>query len=170
MNFSITLFNNKLPNFSSIYYTILKADEDGISTLTSRPSIDHRPSHGLAHTFKFKSYSPKVFDRIRTFFGFDPESYMYSVCGDFNFIEFISNSKSGQFFFYTHDGKFMIKTQTKDESRWVLWDHVVFYMFSIPCFDTFLSAYMLKWKCGTVALVLSLYCCLMTLFNSFLIR
>ncbi|RYY70963.1 hypothetical protein EON63_22105 [archaeon] len=65
-----------------------------------------------------------------------------NVClhvGDFNYIEFIANSKSGkfmhmhihkpkmythtsctythigQFFFYSHDGKYMIKTQTKDE-------------------------------------------------------
>ena len=31
--------------------------------------------------------------------------YMLTLCGDFNYIEFISNSKSGQFFFYSHDGK-----------------------------------------------------------------
>ena len=36
--------------------------------------------------------------------------------GDFNYIEVIANSKSGQFFFYSHDGKYMIKTQTKEES------------------------------------------------------
>jgi hypothetical protein len=35
--------------------------------------------------------------------------------GDFNYIEFIANSKSGQFFFYSHDGCYMIKTQTKEE-------------------------------------------------------
>lgn len=37
--------------------------------------------------------------------------------GDFNYIEFIANSKSGQFFFYSHDGRYMIKTQTKEECR-----------------------------------------------------
>lgn len=34
-------------------------------------------------------------------------------------MEFISNSKSGQFFFYSHDGKYMIKTQTKEENKFL---------------------------------------------------
>lgn len=42
------------------------------------------PPHGLAHTFKFKSYSPSVFDRLRSFFGIDAHSYMNSVCGELN--------------------------------------------------------------------------------------
>ncbi len=37
------------------------------------------------------------------------------LLGDFNYIEFLANSKSGQFFFYSHDGKYMIKTQTQEE-------------------------------------------------------
>ncbi len=39
------------------------------------------PPHSLAHTFKFKSYSPKIFHKIREFFDIDSESYMKSVCG-----------------------------------------------------------------------------------------
>jgi len=31
-------------------------------------------------------------------------------------LEFISNSKSGQFFFYSHDGQFLIKSMTRSES------------------------------------------------------
>jgi hypothetical protein len=38
-----------------------------------------------------------------------------ACAGDFNYIEFIANSKSGQFFFYSHDGCYMIKTQSKEE-------------------------------------------------------
>lgn len=77
------------------------------------------PAHSLGHTFKFKSYSPKVFKRLRDFYDIDTASYMHSVCGNFNFIEFISNSKSGQFFFYSHDGKYMVKTQTKEENKFM---------------------------------------------------
>eukprot|EP01038_Epipyxis_sp_PR26KG_P010808 gene10808-14509_t len=77
------------------------------------------PPHSLVHTFKFKSYSPKVFKRLRDFYDIDAASYMLSVCGDYNFIEFISNSKSGQFFFYSHDGKYMLKTQTKEENKFM---------------------------------------------------
>jgi len=77
------------------------------------------PPHGLVHTFKFKSYAPKVFRRIRDFFGMSTMEYMLSVCGNYNYLEFISNSKSGQFFFYSHDGKYMIKTQTKEENKFM---------------------------------------------------
>lgn len=77
------------------------------------------PSHDLAHTFKFKDYAPEIFYRIREHFQLDQAEYQLSLCGGFNYIEFISNSKSGQFFFYSHDGRFMIKTQTKDESKFL---------------------------------------------------
>lgn len=77
------------------------------------------PPHSLAHTFKFKTYAPKVFSRIRDFFGLDSVSYMLSVCGNYNYLEFISNSKSGQFFFYSHDGRYMIKTQTNEENKFM---------------------------------------------------
>jgi hypothetical protein len=43
------------------------------------------PPHNLAHTFKFKTYAPLVFSRIRDFFGVDSMSYMLSVCGLFSF-------------------------------------------------------------------------------------
>lgn len=42
------------------------------------------------------------------------------IIGDYNFIEFISNSKSGQFFFYSHDGQYMLKTQTKEENKFMI--------------------------------------------------
>ena len=45
--------------------------------------------------------------------------HFFTVVGDFNYLEFISNSKSGQFFFYSHDGRYMIKTQTKEENKFM---------------------------------------------------
>jgi 1-phosphatidylinositol-4-phosphate 5-kinase len=63
--------------------------------------------------------SPQAFAAIREMYGVDSASYMKSVCGDFNFIQFIANSRSGQFFFYSHDGKYMIKTQTKEENKFL---------------------------------------------------
>jgi len=77
------------------------------------------PPHRLAHSFKFKDYSPSAFRKIRSHFGINDADYMLSLCGDFNYIEFIANSKSGQFFFYSHDGKYMIKTQTKEEGKFL---------------------------------------------------
>ena len=47
------------------------------------------PPHQLAHTFKFKAYAPKIFAKIRTMFGVEPAHFMLSICGEYNFIEFI---------------------------------------------------------------------------------
>lgn len=80
---------------------------------------DKTPPHQLSHTFKFKDYSPVVFAYLRRVFGVNEFDFLLSVCGNANFIEFISNAKSGQFFFYSSDGKYMIKTMTNSESKFL---------------------------------------------------
>ena len=77
------------------------------------------PPHRLAHTFKFKDYSPVVFAYLRRMYGINEFDFLLSLCGNANFIEFISNAKSGQFFFYSSDGKYMIKTMTNSESKFL---------------------------------------------------
>jgi Phosphatidylinositol-4-phosphate 5-Kinase len=52
-------------------------------------------------------------------FGVNEFDFLLSVCGNTNFIEFISNAKSGQFFFYSSDGKYMVKTMTNVESKFL---------------------------------------------------
>jgi 1-phosphatidylinositol-4-phosphate 5-kinase len=77
------------------------------------------PPHKLSHTFKFKDYAPVAFAYLRRMFGVNEFDFLLSVCGNANFIEFISNAKSGQFFFYSSDGKYMIKTMTNEESKFL---------------------------------------------------
>ena len=77
------------------------------------------PPHKLTHTFKFKDYAPVTFAYLRRMFGVNEFDFLLSVCGNANFIEFISNAKSGQFFFYSSDGKYMIKTMTNTESKFL---------------------------------------------------
>jgi len=77
------------------------------------------PAHQLAHTFKVKDYAPVVFAYLRRLAGVNEFDFLLSVCGNANFIEFISNAKSGQFFFYSSDGRFMIKTMTNAESKFL---------------------------------------------------
>lgn len=77
------------------------------------------PPHKLSHTFKFKDYAPMAFAYLRRMFGVNEFDFLLSVCGNANFIEFISNAKSGQFFFYSSDGKYMIKTMTNEESKFL---------------------------------------------------
>jgi len=77
------------------------------------------PPHQLNHTFKFKDYSPHAFAYLRRMFGVNEYEFLLSVCGNANYIEFQSNAKSGQFFFYSKDGKYMIKTMTSAESKFL---------------------------------------------------
>mmetsp|Transcript_18158 Transcript_18158/g.30100 ORF Transcript_18158/g.30100 Transcript_18158/m.30100 type:complete len:872 (+) Transcript_18158:429-3044(+) len=85
-----------------------------------KPSgTSNTPPHQLGHSFKFKDYSPIAFAYLRRLFGVNEFDFLLSVCGNANFIEFISNAKSGQFFFYSGDGKFMIKTMTNAESKFL---------------------------------------------------
>ena len=58
--------------------------------------IPAQPNKPLPYDYKFKAYSPLIFSKIRSVFGVDKQSFLHSICGDFNFIEFMSNAKSGQ--------------------------------------------------------------------------
>jgi len=87
------------------------------------------PPHRLQSKFKFKDYSSDMFRALRKQFNINDADYMMSLCGNFNFIEFISNSKSGQFFFYSHDGKYLIKTQSKTESKFLRRIFPQYYMY-----------------------------------------
>ncbi|EED88647.1 phosphatidylinositol-4-phosphate 5-kinase (PIP5K)-like protein, partial [Thalassiosira pseudonana CCMP1335] len=71
------------------------------------------------HKYKFKVYAPLIFARIRSLFGVEKQTFLHSICGKFNFYEFASNARSGQFFFYSHDGRYMIKTLTYTESKFL---------------------------------------------------
>lgn len=73
------------------------------------------PAHGMSD-FYFKDYAPEVFRRIRGLAGIDPGNYLNEVCGDFQFLEFQSNSKSGEFFFFSHNRHYMIKTISHPET------------------------------------------------------
>lgn len=73
----------------------------------------------LPYRYKFKAYAPHIFSRIRAFAGVEKQRFLHSICGNDAFIEFVSNAKSGQFFFYSRDGRYMIKTQTQEEKNFL---------------------------------------------------
>lgn len=76
------------------------------------------PPHYMK-SFKFKDYCPQIFKMLRQMFNIDPVNYQMKLCGNFHLLEFMSNSKSGEFFFYTHDQRYMVKTMTKTESKFL---------------------------------------------------
>ena len=76
------------------------------------------PSHPSAN-FQYKAYAGTIFTRLRWHFDVSDASYLSSVAGESGYADFIANSKSGSFFFYTDDKAYMIKSMTKDESEFL---------------------------------------------------
>jgi len=76
---------------------------------------ERTPAHEMSD-FKFKDYCPQIFRQLREWFRISTQEYLVTICGDFKLLEFISNSKSGQFFFFSHNSQFIIKTMTRTES------------------------------------------------------
>lgn len=107
---------------SSIYHRFVPIDREQVANnqFDDELNIDHfmavdkyvlppsgtacTPPHRLPKPFKIKDYCPKVFRMVRDRFHIDQDDYLTSLGGAYEYIEFISNSKSGQFFFYSHDG------------------------------------------------------------------
>jgi 1-phosphatidylinositol-4-phosphate 5-kinase len=96
------------------------------------------PAHDK-RDFKFKDYCPEacqragaaparaaaaecvaiaqVFRHLRALFHLNPVNYIMSVCGNFEYLEFVANAKGGQFFFFTYDQLAMIKTLSQQDTR-----------------------------------------------------
>eukprot|EP01117_Protostelium_nocturnum_P010082 TRINITY_DN3598_c0_g1_i1.p1 TRINITY_DN3598_c0_g1~~TRINITY_DN3598_c0_g1_i1.p1 ORF type:complete len:366 (-),score=122.46 TRINITY_DN3598_c0_g1_i1:41-1138(-) len=74
------------------------------------------PGQTYAYSFKFSDYSPFVFDNIRTNFGFETGDYLRSLGGtETALCELVSPGKSGSFFYYSVDYRFIIKTVVEAE-------------------------------------------------------
>lgn len=62
------------------------------------------------YEFKFKDYSPWVFRDLRKLFKLDPADYLMSLTANYEFSEQLSQGKSGSYFYYSRDFRFIIKT------------------------------------------------------------
>ncbi|ODQ63159.1 phosphatidylinositol-4-phosphate 5-kinase [Nadsonia fulvescens var. elongata DSM 6958] len=91
---------------------------------------DFRESHKLAfdisgneltpsarYDFKFKDYAPKVFRDLREHFRLDPADYLMSLTAKYILSELGSPGKSGSFFYYSRDFRFIIKTVHHSEHK-----------------------------------------------------
>jgi len=90
---------------------------------------------GMSSHFKFKDYAPLAFRNLRNFWSVDKYEYMHSICNpDSNFLEFMSNSKSGMYFFISHDKNYMIKTVKDYECKFLrrILPHYVGHMIKNP--------------------------------------
>ena len=71
------------------------------------------------YDFKFKDYSPWVFRHLRTKFGLDPADYLMSLTSKYILSELGSPGKSGSFFYFSRDYKYIIKTIHHGEHRFL---------------------------------------------------
>ncbi|BCS22950.1 1-phosphatidylinositol-4-phosphate 5-kinase [Aspergillus puulaauensis] len=62
------------------------------------------------YDFKFKDYAPWVFRRLRSKFRLDPADYLMSLTSKYILSELGSPGKSGSFFYFSRDYKYIIKT------------------------------------------------------------
>lgn len=69
------------------------------------------------YDFKFKDYAPTVFRELRRLFGLDPADYLVSLTSKYILSELNSPGKSGSFFYYSRDYRFIIKTIHYSEHR-----------------------------------------------------
>ncbi|OBT94694.1 Phosphatidylinositol-4-phosphate 5-kinase [Pseudogymnoascus verrucosus] len=62
------------------------------------------------YDFKFKDYAPWIFRRLRATFKIDPADYLMSLTSKYILSELGSPGKSGSFFYFSRDYKYIIKT------------------------------------------------------------
>ncbi|EGC31083.1 hypothetical protein DICPUDRAFT_82999 [Dictyostelium purpureum] len=69
-------------------------------------------------SFKFKIYQPNAFKYLRKLFNISIEEFKSSFCSQENPLrELSSPGKSGSFFYFSNNMKYIIKTISKDESK-----------------------------------------------------
>ncbi len=69
------------------------------------------------YDFKFKDYSPWVFRHLRALFNLDPADYLMSLTSKYIVSELGSPGKSGSFFYFSRDYRFIIKTVHHSEHK-----------------------------------------------------
>ncbi|KAI8067801.1 hypothetical protein BC940DRAFT_326277 [Gongronella butleri] len=70
---------------------------------------------GVKYDFKFKDYAPWVFRNLRELFHIDAADYLMSLTHKYILSELGSPGKSGSFFYYSRDYRYIIKTIHKSE-------------------------------------------------------
>jgi 1-phosphatidylinositol-4-phosphate 5-kinase len=71
------------------------------------------------YDFKFKDYSPWVFRHLRRIFKQDPSVYLMSLTSKYILTQVGSPGKSGSFFYFSRDYRFIIKTIHHSEHKFL---------------------------------------------------
>ncbi|BGP48168.1 Phosphatidylinositol-4-phosphate 5-kinase [Rhodotorula kratochvilovae] len=73
----------------------------------------------VKYDFKFKDYAPWVFRELREYFYLDPSDYLMSLTSKYILSELGSPGKSGSFFYFSRDYRFIIKTIRHAEHKFL---------------------------------------------------
>ncbi|KPV75582.1 uncharacterized protein RHOBADRAFT_26934 [Rhodotorula graminis WP1] len=73
----------------------------------------------VRYDFKFKDYAPWVFRELREYFYLDPSDYLMSLTSKYILSELGSPGKSGSFFYFSRDYRFIIKTIRHSEHKFL---------------------------------------------------
>ncbi|GJN89381.1 hypothetical protein Rhopal_002361-T1 [Rhodotorula paludigena] len=73
----------------------------------------------VRYDFKFKDYAPWVFRELREYFFLDPSDYLVSLTAKYILSELGSPGKSGSFFYFSRDYRFIIKTIRHAEHKFL---------------------------------------------------
>lgn len=84
------------------------ADLEVVALMMCRTGNELTPS--AKYDFKFKDYAPWVFRHLRAKFKLDPADYLMSLTSKYILSELGSPGKSGSFFYFSRDYKYIIKT------------------------------------------------------------
>ncbi|XP_065175673.1 uncharacterized protein LOC135805550 [Sycon ciliatum] len=95
----------------------------------------HCPTALQSTSFDFRDYSPEVFSCVRSLRGVDPITYCKSFNiskskGNSAMMEKFTEGRSGSFFYFTHDNRYIVKTVTDSETA-LLDQHVRDYFFHL---------------------------------------
>lgn len=135
-----------------IAYTVSRASSDPIRELSAAdfdveykrkfPPAGSRltPKH-TGEEFTFKDYAPDAFRQIREHFGVSAADYILSIAGEHPLRELGNPGKSGSCFYLTHDSKYIIKTVSKKECKFLRAALPMYYTFCVANDSTMLPRF-----------------------------
>lgn len=86
----------------------------------NRTSVGNELTPSARYDFKFKDYAPWVFRELREdYFHLDPADYLLSLTAKYILSELGSPGKSGSFFYFSRDYRFIIKTIHHAEHKYL---------------------------------------------------
>ena len=90
-----------------------------IELTASTASVGNELTPSTKYDFKFKDYAPWVFRDLREYFYLDPGDYLISLTAKYILSELGSPGKSGSFFYFSRDYRFIIKTIRHAEHKFL---------------------------------------------------